>query len=621
MVKCLICNQELTEKILKRHCLNTHGLTIQEYYDRFFKKDHEEICLMYGQISSCKKFNKFRGINRGYSQFCSLKCSASCSETRKKYEKTCVEKYGVPNVFQNKQIKNKIKNTCLEKFGVKNPNQNEQIKNKKKNTCLIKYGVENPSQVEEIKLKKKNTSLEHYGIDHPLKCKKIIAKMQNTNLKRYGASVSSQNEQVKNKQKATVASKTFEQKIQKKQKTIATNLHKYGVSHCLQAPIIRQQIEETCFKKYGVNTPSRNNEVKTKIIKFQLNKQLPKVEVLLQNLKLQFLSPYKNAHEIIRVKCQICDLEFETVFFNLYQGCGRCPNCYPKYKSIAETEILNYIKSQSFNFNVFENNRNTISPLELDIYIPEKALALEYNGLYWHSETAGKDKNYHLNKLNLCQSKNITLIQIFEDEWFYHQDIVKYRLQQILGVNNSQRIHARSCIIKEISSNKKNEFLIKYHLQGFDNSPLSLGAFYNDILLAVMTFNHGSLAKGVKKKNDFNWELNRYCCDYNFHIPGIASKLLSYFKKNYKWKTIYSFADRRWSVGNMYYKLGFELESITKPNYWYVKGLKRIHRFALRKRPDEPKDTPEWLLRLQEGYTRIWDCGNLKFVIQHTPAH
>lgn len=65
----------------------------------------------------------------------------------------------------------------------------------------------------------------------------------------------------------------------------------------------------------------------------------------------------------------------------------------------------------------------------------------------------------------------------------------------------------------------------------------------------------------------------------------------------------------------MYYKLGFSLEKETSPNYWYVKGVKRIHRFALRKKPDESKEIPEWVLRMQEGYTRIWDCGNLKFKI------
>jgi len=128
-----------------------------------------------------------------------------------------------------------------------------------------------------------------------------------------------------------------------------------------------------------------------------------------------------------------------------------------------------------------------------------------------------------------------------------------------------------------------------------------------------MTFSHGSLAKGVKKQDPLIWELNRFCTHLEFVISGIAGKLLEHFKKNYNWKEIFSYADRRWSNGNLYEKLGFELIASTQPNYWYVRNIERIHRFALRKRPDEPKDIPEHLLRLEEGYTRIWDCGNLKF--------
>jgi hypothetical protein len=129
-----------------------------------------------------------------------------------------------------------------------------------------------------------------------------------------------------------------------------------------------------------------------------------------------------------------------------------------------------------------------------------------------------------------------------------------------------------------------------------------------------MTFSHGNISKGSKNIENI-WELNRFCSNYNYHIPGIASKILSYFKKNYEWKEIFSYADRRWSDGNLYYKLGFELDLTTKPNYWYVKGLNRIHRFTLRKKSEEPKDIPEWVLRSKEGYHRIYDCGHYKFVL------
>jgi hypothetical protein len=158
--------------------------------------------------------------------------------------------------------------------------------------------------------------------------------------------------------------------------------------------------------------------------------------------------------------------------------------------------------------------------------------------------------------------------------------------------------------------------LNKYHIQGKDNSNIKLGAFYNNELISVMTFSLGSIAKGSKSIKGI-YELSRFCSNYNYHIPGIASKLLTYFKQNYDWKEIFSYADRRWSNGNLYKKIGFQLWSITKPNYFYIKGLNRIHRFNLRKRPDEPKDITEWVLRQNEGYYRVYDCGHLKFIMEN----
>jgi len=259
-------------------------------------------------------------------------------------------------------------------------------------------------------------------------------------------------------------------------------------------------------------------------------------------------------------------------------------------------------------------NPNTNRFLEIDIYIPYKKIAFEFDGLYWHSELKSNDPvNNHLQKTNLCKEKGIQLIHIFEDEWIFKKEIVKSRLKQILRINqNVVRIHARKCEIKEIEPKVKNEFLEKFHIQGKDASKIKLGAFYDNELISVMTFGKGNISKGSKAIEGI-WELNRFCSNNNYHIPGIAGKLLSHFKKNYEWKEIFSYADRRWSTGNLYYKLGFELDHITNPNYWYLKGFERIHRFNLRKTKDEPKDIPEWILRQKEGYLRIWDCGNLKF--------
>ena len=84
------------------------------------------------------------------------------------------------------------------------------------------------------------------------------------------------------------------------------------------------------------------------------------------------------------------------------------------------------------------------------MYFPELKVGIEYNGLYWHSEEMGKDRNYHFNKSLECYDKGIRLIHVFEDEWLYKQDIVKSKIKHILGLNTNERVYARKCYIKEV---------------------------------------------------------------------------------------------------------------------------------------------------------------------------
>jgi len=215
---------------------------------------------------------------------------------------------------------------------------------------------------------------------------------------------------------------------------------------------------------------------------------------------LELLSEYNVVQELIKVRCKICNNIFETTYFDIQRrNNSRCPICFPCYKSSGEIELLNFIKSIESS-EIIENDRTILNGKELDIFIPSKNIAIEFDGLYWHSEEQGKDKFYHLNKTLECEKQNIQLIHIFEDEWLFKQDIVKSRLKQILQLNNNLlKIHARKCIIKEITPDIKNSFLEKYHIQGKDCSNIKLGAFYNDELISIMTFSIGNICKGSKK--------------------------------------------------------------------------------------------------------------------------
>lgn len=126
-------------------------------------------------------------------------------------------------------------------------------------------------------------------------------------------------------------------------------------------------------------------------------------------------------------------------------GCSKCSN---NGISKEETELKDFLNS--LDIKIIENDRMILEGKELDIFIPSHNIAIEYNGLYWHSEQY-IDKNYHLNKTEACEAKGIQLIHIFEDEWLYKQDIVKSRLKNILGLTQN-KIWARKCEIKIVDT-------------------------------------------------------------------------------------------------------------------------------------------------------------------------
>jgi len=291
---------------------------------------------------------------------------------------------------------------------------------------------------------------------------------------------------------------------------------------------------------------------------------------------------------------------------------SRCPRCNLKGISKQELEFEDFIKSLDVKY--YKHDRQLIKPYELDFVLPDYKLAIEYCGLYWHSELMGKDKRYHLNKLDRCLKHGYNLITIFEDEWIFKRDIVKSILLYKLKFKDFlHKIYARDCVVKEINSKLAANFCEANHLQGYHGASIKLGLFYDDKLVSVMTFAKPSISKGNKSINAYNWELSRFCVLINHFIIGGASKLLKFFENNYIWRQIISYADRRWSIGHLYLNLGFKEKSRTPPNYWYFNKQRRIHRFVLRKTKNDIEKYNEWQNRLLDGWNRIWDCGNIKY--------
>jgi hypothetical protein len=206
----------------------------------------------------------------------------------------------------------------------------------------------------------------------------------------------------------------------------------------------------------------------------------------------------------------------------------------------------------------------------------------------------------------------LKLIQIFEDEWIERHDIVLKKIKHILGFNNGNKIYGRKCIIKEVDKHEAYDFLEKNHIQGFVESSVAFGAYYNDALVAVMTFTEES--KG-------NWNLTRFATDNDLRCIGVAGKLFSAFLRAYNPSYVKSFADRRWTLSqehNLYVELGFKLGEVLRPDYRYVNGQKRDHKFGYRKdklhkKYGVPLKWTEKEMTEHLGFYRIYDCGLLRY--------
>jgi G:T-mismatch repair DNA endonuclease (very short patch repair protein) len=305
---------------------------------------------------------------------------------------------------------------------------------------------------------------------------------------------------------------------------------------------------------------------------------------------------------------------------NTIHGCSKCA----KETTKAETEISDFLHSYLVTY--ANNDRTLIKPKELDIIIPNHKLAIEFNGMLWHSYGITYpdnfnllNKKYHLVKTELVESKDFNLFHIFENEW---ADSVKQNIWKSMILNKlnlipgDNTIYARKCQIIKVSSADARIFLDNNHLQGASRvGTIRLGLMHNNKLVSLMTFSKPSIAK-----SEADVELIRFCNLTHHVIVGGASKLLKHFERNYKPKSIVSYANRRWSKGDLYEKLGFEFKHNSMPNYFYFKGdiLYSRNSFQKHKLKDKLKsfdgDLSELQNMMNNGYRVIYDSGNKIYV-------
>lgn len=280
--------------------------------------------------------------------------------------------------------------------------------------------------------------------------------------------------------------------------------------------------------------------------------------------------------------------------------------------SVGQNEITEFIRS--LGIIVEKNDRTQISPMELDIYIPCKRIAIEYCGVYHHSETySKKHRKYHYNKMIECRKKGITLLTIFDSDWINKREIVKSIIKHKLGLTE-YKIYARNCIIKQLSYKEIKDFEEDNHIQGSKSAKYYFGLYHINNNDLVMT---ASIGKSRFNKS-FQYELLRMTGKQNYYVVGGVSKILEYIRKHIKTSFI-TYCDNRFGDGRGYLQAGLIEHGESSPNYFYFKKneshiLYSRNKFMKHKIQNVNKSLSEYENMLLQGYDRIWDCGNSIFI-------
>jgi len=404
---------------------------------------------------------------------------------------------------------------------------------------------------------------------------KITEKMVNTNVERYGVEYTTQSRKMIDK-------------------TAVTKLHRYGDANYNN----QTKSKSTCIERYGVEYSLQSPDI---INKIQSNK-----EVLYPQLRDKNWLIEENKTKSVSTISEELGCSYRTVYL-YFEKYGIEMNSFYTNYSKAQNEVFEYVSS-IFNGIILQNDRIAIGPKEIDIYLPEINFGIEYNGMYWHSE----DSKRHLDKLNLCKSKGINLIQIWDNEWNTKKDIVKSIISSRIGITES--IYARKCNIVDVSSKEYKNFLDTNHLQGNVNSSIRMGLEYKGELVCVI-----GLGKSRFDKK-YSHELLRFANKLNITVVGGFDRLLKCVLNAYEIQSLQTFADMRLFNGSVYERSGFIFSHNSKPGYVYYKSN------VIKTRQDFQKHKlinvlPNFDVNLSErenayinGWRRVYDCGQAVFI-------
>lgn len=377
----------------------------------------------------------------------------------------------------------------------------------------------------------------------------------------------------------------------------------------MQSDIFKENSKLTLLKHYGITHPMKSKEIVDKVLNSSYKNQLymekrgyiRRID-LIKEYGTGFLSDENIKNKMVKYKdwkylhkkyVYLIDEYIENI----------------KTRSKFERDVFDYVKS-IYDGKIDQNSRKVIPPKELDIFLPDKNVAIECNGLYYHSENFGIPKNYHINKTNLCNKVGVRLIHINERDWDYHKNICKSIIKDSIGIYDNV-VKAEDCSIKETCEENSRYFLLNNHLNGYIKSDINIGLYYNKDLVELISLN---------KLNNNKYELVRHCSLINYKVSNGLNKLLNYITDKIANTIITSVDISKYNL-NAYYNIGWELVSFSEPECAFYKNK---NKYSQKEYPNLENILSKKNINNNLSYSdnmknnyflKIYDCGkaNLKY--------
>lgn len=419
-------------------------------------------------------------------------------------------------------------------------------------TSRARYGVDNPSLAPEVAAKRRKTNIELYGVEFPLQNPKILAKTHDTQVEttgNWGFKLDS-----------------------RKQLADVVKMETYGTTHSNPAGFAHVTDAQRALLADAQQLRKWHVDDKLSVTEIATNIGLSRSTVLrwFDNHGIDVQLHHQSSHE-------------------------------RKIHGLLDDISVEYVT----------NDHKTIGPRELDVYIPSANVAIEVNGLWYHSDRYGYDKKRHTEKTQQCADRGIRLLHLFEHEINHNWDKCVDLITSAVG--QSVNVGARKMTLTIPTNAEQRQFLDTNHIQGAGTiGKVAYCLVDDDGIVAMMTFGKPRYSKAAE------WELLRYAVRGGINVQGGASRLFKAFTNDHNPASVISYCDRRLFTGKVYEMLGFSHSHNSVASYWYFntqfdrlyhRSHFQKHTLANKLATFDPALT-EWENMAANNWNRIWDCGN-----------